>query len=191
MILYVDETETDDYFIVAGMLVESKEAVLLRYKQFKNKIKDYKISPREKQSLYHEFKSVKLEKHHQRIKIKMMEEITEISDCIIYSSYIKKDTKLYQEAKEDIYISLLTRMVSCIAEPIDVMFDAFNKKDFEKKIILSILPLANVEKITAGDSILEPGLQFVDNVCGAIRLSKLDNDGWGFFDIIAKIVKEV
>lgn len=191
MILYVDETETDDFFIVTGMLVESKEAVLLGYKQFKNKIKDYKISPQEKQALFHEFKSVKIEKHHQKIKIRMMEEIAEISDCIIYSAYIKKDTKLYQEAKEEIYISLLTKIVSCISDPVDVVFDAFNKKDFEKKIILSILPLDNIDKITSGDSVLEPGLQFVDNICGAIRLNKLNNDEWGFFDIIAKIVKEV
>ena len=71
-----------------------------------------------------------------------------------------------------------------------MVFDAFNKKDFEKKIILSILPMDNIEKITPGDSVLEPGLQFVDNICGAIRLSKLKKDEWGFFDIIEKIVKE-
>ena len=191
MVLYVDETETDDFFIVSGMLVESKEAVLLGYKQFKNRIKDYKISQQEKQSLFHEFKSVKIEKHHQKIKTKMMEEIAGIADCIIYSSYVKKDAKLYQDAKEDVYISLLTKIVTNIEEPIDVVFDAFNKKDFEKKIILSILPMANIEKIAPGDSVREPGLQFVDNICGAIRLRKSNKDEWGFFDIIAKIVKEV
>ena len=91
------------------------------------------------------------------------------------------------DAKEDAYISLLKKIVTNIAEPIDVVFDAFNKKDFEKKIILSILPMDNIEKIAPGDSVLEPGLQFVDNICGAIRLSKSNKDEWGFFDIIATI----
>lgn len=61
----------------------------------------------------------------------------------------------------------------------------------EKKLILSILPLNNIEKITSGDSVLEPGLQFVDNICGAIRLNKSNKDEWGFFDVIAKTVHKV
>ena len=94
------------------------------------------------------------------------------------------------DAKEDAYISLLKKIVTNIAEPIDVVFDAFNKKDFEKKIILSILPMDNIEKIAPGDSVLEPGLQFVDNICGAIRLSKSNKDEWEFFDIFRHYCKE-
>lgn len=191
MILYVDETETDDYFIVSGLLAESRETVNLAYKQFKNKIRGIKISPTEKQSLFHEFKSVKLEKHHQKIKIKMLEEVLEISDCVIYSTYLKKDSKLLQEEKEVVYIELLKNIVGGIEESIDVVFDTFNKKDFEKKIILSILPIANIESITSADSVLEPGLQFIDNICGAIRLKKSDRDEWGFFNIIENIVREI
>lgn len=71
-----------------------------------------------------------------------------------------------------------------------MVFDAFNKKDFEKKIILSILPMDNIEKIAPGDSVLEPGLQFVDNICGAIRLSKSNKDEWEFFDIFRHYCKE-
>lgn len=65
-----------------------------------------------------------------------------------------------------------------------------SKKDFEKKIILSILPMDNIEKIAPGDSVLEPGLQFVDNICGAIRLSKSNKDEWEFFDIFRHYCKE-
>lgn len=37
MILYVDETECDDFFIVAGLLTFSEEQTNLVYKQFKKK----------------------------------------------------------------------------------------------------------------------------------------------------------
>ena len=39
MVLYVDETENDDFFIVAGLLVESEEAVNESYKRFKKALR--------------------------------------------------------------------------------------------------------------------------------------------------------
>ena len=39
MILYVDETENDNYFIVTGLLVNSKQTVDMTYKRFKKKSK--------------------------------------------------------------------------------------------------------------------------------------------------------
>ena len=69
MILYIDETESDDYFIVAGLLTSSKAATNLSYKHFKKKLRSMKISDKEKQRIFYEFKAVLLDRHYQRIKI--------------------------------------------------------------------------------------------------------------------------
>ena len=37
MILFADETESTEYFFVAGLLVESKEKTNLSFKRFKNR----------------------------------------------------------------------------------------------------------------------------------------------------------
>lgn len=39
MILYVDETESEESFIVAGLLTDSKNATDLAYKHFKKETK--------------------------------------------------------------------------------------------------------------------------------------------------------
>lgn len=43
MILYVDETENNDYFLVAGLLIDTEENAELTYKHFKKKIRDFKL----------------------------------------------------------------------------------------------------------------------------------------------------
>jgi len=55
MILYIDETECDDYFIVAGLLTQSKHNTDLAYKHFKKGLKSMKISPKEKQRVLQYF----------------------------------------------------------------------------------------------------------------------------------------
>ena len=143
MILFVDETECKDYFIVAGLLTESKSKTDDAFKRFKKKVKNFPIPPKKKEKLFTEFKSV---------------------------LYKKDGNKFNQDIKERIYLQLLNNIVLNIDEQIDIIFDTFNKKDFEEKIINSIKLNHNVLSIIQQDSRLEFGLQFIDNICSVIRL---------------------
>ncbi len=60
MLLFIDETECEDFFIVAGLLVDSKETIDFIYKKFKNKLKGMKLSNKAKQQIFLEFKAVLL-----------------------------------------------------------------------------------------------------------------------------------
>ena len=67
---------------------------------------------------------------------------------------------------------MLNNIVSNIYDDIEIIFDAFKKKDFEEKIIRSIGILDNVLSINKQDLQVEAGLKFIDNICSAIRLYK-------------------
>lgn len=133
MILYVDETECEDFFIVAGLLTESKSKTDVAFKRFKKKVKNFSIPARKKEKLFTEFKSVLLDKEYQKIKVCMLEHIDSLNYSIIYSVYKKDDNKFNQDTKEQIYIRLLNNIVSNIDTHTDIIFDTFNKQDFEKK----------------------------------------------------------
>ena len=90
MILFVDETECKDYFIVAGLLTESKSKTDDAFKRFKKKVKNFPIPPKKKEKLFTEFKSVLLDKEYQKIKVCMLEHIDSLNYSVIYSVY-KKD----------------------------------------------------------------------------------------------------
>lgn len=49
MILYIDETENDNYFIVTGLLVTSKQNVDMTYKRFKKKVNAMNLPPKRKE----------------------------------------------------------------------------------------------------------------------------------------------
>ncbi len=100
MILYVDETECDDYFIVAGMLVESHGDVEYAFKRFKKKINYINLSPKEKGKIYVEFKATMLDKHYQSIKKTMMNVICELCPKIYFSTYQKGKMKFKQHIKQ-------------------------------------------------------------------------------------------
>lgn len=170
MILYVDETESDDLFIVAGLLTQSKDNTDLVFKQFNKKVKKFPISPKEKEKVFREFKAILLDKHYQKVKICMIEYINKLDYSIYYSIYSKNGENFYQFQKEQEYIRMLGKIVSSIEEDIDIIFDAFKKKDFEEKIIGSISKIDNVLSIRKQDSQLESGLKFIDNICSSIRL---------------------
>lgn len=91
MILFVDETECEDYFIVAGLLTVSKSMTDMTYKRFKKKIKTMKLSEKTKQQIFLEFKGVLLDRHYQKIKIKMLKELNDMKYNVYFASYIKKD----------------------------------------------------------------------------------------------------
>lgn len=106
-----------------------------------------------------------------------------LKNQIIYSCYLKKDGNFNQNEKEVQYIKLLNNIVSSISDDIDIIFDTFNKKDFETKIIESLIIKENVISIQPKNSFDEAGIQFVDNLCSVVRksLSEKENE---FFIII-------
>lgn len=190
MLLYVDETENDDYFIVTGLLVTSKQNVDMSYKHFKKKVNSMNLNPKRKEKIFNEFKSVILDREFQKIKKSMLMEIMKLENQIIYSCHLKKEGVFNQELKEAQYIKLLNMIVGAISEDIDILFDAFNKKDFENQIIETIKLNNHVTSIQPRDSFDEAGIQFVDNLCSVIRQSFSDDKN-EFFILIKNNVIQV
>ena len=191
MYLFVDETECPEYFIVTGLLVNSRQDVELAYKRFKKKINNIPMLPKLKARLFTEFKSVVMDRTFQKIKVKMLQELNCFEHCIIYSCLKKKNRVLSQENKERSYVDMLARIVCSIDGNVCVMFDGFCKYDFEKNIVSEIALFEHVEEIKPVDSQTEVGIQFADNLCSVIRLHKAGMDESGFFDIIQNQVREV
>lgn len=191
MILYIDETECDDYFIVAGLLTQSKRDTDLAYKHFKKGLKSMKISPKEKQKVFYEFKATLLDRHYQRIKIKMLVEINKLENTILFSTYTKKDLIFNQQDKEENYILLLQKIVTSINQEIDIIFDNFNNQKFEEKIIEEISKYDHVLSINAKESFDEAGLQFIDNICSVLRLEQTQSDKNHFYELIKEHVIKV
>lgn len=190
MILYIDETENDKYFIVTGLLVTSKRNVDMSYKRFKKKVNAMNLSPKRKEKIFNEFKSVILDREFQRIKRSMLIEIMKLENQVIYSCYLKKEETFNQQRKEKQYIKLLNTIVSSISDDIHIIFDAFNKKDFETNIIESIKTNKNVISIQPRNSFDEAGIQFVDNLCSVIRQS-ISDDSNEFYLLIKDNVIQV
>lgn len=191
MILYIDETENSEFFIVSGLLANSKEDIELAYSHFKKIASKMNLPAKIKPKLFTEFKSTLLDKNFQRLKIKMLEEINNIEHCIIYSCYIKKESYFSQEMKEEVYIKLLAKIVMNIESDIDIIFDTFNKSDFETRIIDIIGNYSHVKNISPCDSQIEHGLQFIDNLCSVLRYHKSDTDINSFYDYIKEYIQEV
>lgn len=188
MILYIDETENEKYFIVAGLLIESERSTIRLYKSFKKDIKDYKISNKLKTKIFTEFKSTILDSRFQRIKRKMLETISATDIRIVYSAFKKENSILKQSLKEKIYIDLLNSIIEGIDEEINVVYDRFGISSFETTIEDMVSKISGVKSITAGDSQLIPGLQFADNICSVIRLKISENDKNNYYPIIEKLV---
>ena len=170
MILYIDETGNDDFFIVAGVLFDSEESTKSIYKQFKKKVDNIPLKNSAKEKVYTEFKGTLLEKSFQRIKQIIMETINNNAIKIVYSIYRKNKSGFLQNEKEMVYFQLINNIVNSMNEPVDVVFDEFKIKSFDSTIENRISQNANCNSIIHNDSQLIPGLQFADNVCGAIRL---------------------
>lgn len=191
MILYIDETENESFFFVTGLLANSRSDIETAYKRFKKSVKNLPIAPRDKQEVFREFKSVILDRKFQRIKFRMLEELNRIDHTVIYSCYVKKEIPFYQQEKESVYLSLLLRIVHAVDGEVDIIFDTFNKTDFEQKIINSVIECVNVRSIRPQDSQREAGLQFVDNLCSVVRLNKSGTDHYSFFSKIENCVIEI
>lgn len=191
MLLFVDETENNKYFIVTGLLVQSQNDINMSFNRFKKHAKNLNISAKKKAQLFTEFKSTLMDRNYQKLKIAMLSELNSIEHCIIYSCYIKKEFTFPQTLKEDTYIYLLSQIVNATTDSIDIIFDTFNKRDFEEKIISKISSLQNVSSIKSCDSQQNPGLQYADNLCSTCRHYLNGDDTNHFYDIIKENVKKV
>ena len=147
MILYIDETENQDYFIVAGLLAESQLVVDNSFRHLKNRINKLNYKAKDKNEIFLEFKGHVLDRKFQKVKFEMLDVINKLDEVIYYSCYIKKEKSLKQSIKEKEYIRMLEKIVSNIADDIDIIFDNFNKKDFEMKIVERIGSKDNVRSI--------------------------------------------
>ena len=191
MILYIDETENEQYFIVTGLLTSSRLAVDYSFKHFKNSVRKMDIKQKYKERIFVEFKSGLIDRNYKRIKYKLLEEIKDLESSVVYSCYVKKDCVLKQETKEKIYIQLVEKIVSSISDEIDVIFDEFGIDSFERGIINNIGEYKNVNSIIPMNSKLEAGLMYVDNLCSVIRLHLTNDDKYKFYDYIKDIAIEV
>ncbi len=72
-----------------------------------------------------------------------------------------------------------------------VIFDGFNKKDFENKIVESATDFDLIQSICPRDSQKEHGLQFADNICSVLRRKKTGRDPWDFYGLIRDRTIEV
>lgn len=190
MILYIDETQNDNYFIVAGVLFDSKETADLTYKQFKKAASHYPISPKLKQKVFNEFKATLLDRSFLRLKNILLNGISSNCNCVIYSITDIANVSFNQQDKELAYITLLNNIVRAISVDVEVVCDNFNLKGFEDKIISTLSLNSNVISIKTNDSKLEGGLQFADNVCSTIR-HYYAGTNLDFYEIIRKVAKKV
>ena len=191
MVLYVDETEHEEYFIVAGLLASSEHDVNLAYKKFKKSVQNYPLTTKAKQKIFLEFKSTLIDIRFQKIKIKMLQQVKEIEGVVLYSCYVKKQKNMKQILKESVYITLLSNIINSIDEPINVIFDEFKNKRFEDLIIETFESFDNVKTIAPRDSQELPGLQFADNVCSVVRLHLTEHDKNNYYSYIKSMIKEV
>lgn len=192
LLLFVDETGNERFFIVAGLLVESEQALFNSYKAFKKEVSRFKITRRTKQRLFKEFKSTYIDRSYQRIKYRMLDAVVNTGGRVIYSCYSKGEERFVQELKEAAYLTLLTNIVGAISCPVEIVFDGFGKRDLDNKIVSVISrSFSNVRNIMPGRSELVPGLQFADNVCGALRLWLSGEDKFGYIERINSILTKV
>lgn len=190
MILYIDETENNEYFILTGLLFESEMVANNIYYSFKKKAANYKISEDLRAKLFTEFKSTLMDSMFQPLKKKMIEEIKTVDNVIIYSVYVKKEKSIKKSIKNKIYIRMITRIINSISDNIEIVFDR-NSPDYDGNIVIAASKLDNVISIKSADSQLTPGLQLVDNICSIIRRKYSNSDMEHYYDLIEDNVREV
>ena len=85
---------------------------------------------------------------------------------------------------------MLNKIVHFIKNDVDIIFDSFNKCDFENRIITEISLHNHVLSICSKESFAEEGLQFIDNICSCIRLYK-SNLNKDFYQMIETNIIEL
>ena len=191
MVLYIDETENEDYFIVAGLLVSSKDDVELSYKQFKNGLKGLKLKQKAKSKIFTEFKSTLLDRNYYYIKRKLLFSLSSLDYSVLFSCYRKKLNKMNQIQKESVYIALISNIFGEMRNKTEVIFDRFGLSKFESDVIKAAEFYDNIVTIYPDDSQKVHGLQYIDNLCSTIRLYLSGQDDLCYYDIIKKRTKEI
>ena len=191
MKLYVDETENENIFIVAGILVKNDNDLELAYKKFKKTTSQYPLPSKAKQHIFVEFKSTTIDYRFQKIKSNMLQEIRHLDNTIIYSSFIKKHKSMKQALKESVYMSLLSNIINNIDDPVDIIFDKTSNNRFDDTIASYFIDFDNVCSINPLDSQQSHGLQFADNICSTIRLHLNSQDDYGYYSIIEHLILSV
>ena len=190
MILYVDETESESLFIVAGLLVKSRQDAEQVFKRFKKKARNVSITDKYRARLFYEFKSNILDKDFQRLKKDMLNILNEFQYHVVYDCHTKIG-EFKQKDKERTYINMLTAIVTSIPSSVDVFFDGFRNQVFENSIIKKLESLPNVRSAKPTISETEHGIIVVDNICSVIRRHEMNQDNAGFFKIIAPNLKMI
>lgn len=103
----------------------------------------------------------------------------------------RRTKQSYIQNSNQQFLILLSKIVSSTEKEISIIFDRFNKRDFEAAVIERISSYPHVQAIMPRDSQKEKGLQFVDNICSVLRLNKSGTDEYGFYQIISKTIKEI
>lgn len=191
-ISYIDETETDEFFIVCALTVESDFELEESFKSFKKKARNLstKLKEKEKRKLFTEFKSVELDNKYPGIKRAMLNHI-DLLDCnITYSCQRKSQPEMKFDEKKKLYITAIHEALDIIDKPKYVIFDYFKNKKFEQEIIDSFITDEKVLSIVPGDSKIYSGLKYVDNICSVIRRRINNNDKHNYYYLIEdKITK--
>ena len=102
---YIDETETEKYFIVCALTVESETELEESFKSFKKKTKNLmsKSGRKQKGSVFEEFKSREIDDAYPSLKRAMLNHI-DLLDCRISYSFQKKtQPNIKFEEKRELY----------------------------------------------------------------------------------------
>lgn len=188
MILYVDESYDNYYFVVGGILTKSDHLITEANKSFRKHAKSFPMKIIEQRKVFTEFKSSIIDDSYPAIKRSMLKHINEFDCKIVYSYAYLNGKTLNQHEKEKIYIKLLSKIVNTINTDIVIHFDSFGKKDFEDKIKSHISKYQNVILIDNKDSLNSKGIQFADNICSPIRKHLSGVDSNNYYNIISSKV---
>lgn len=191
-IAYIDETETDNYFIVCALTVESEIELEESFKSFKKKTKNLmsKSNRKQKGTVFEEFKSREIDDSFPSVKRAMLNFI-DLLDCKITYSYQKKSQpNIKFDEKKKLYITAIHEALDIIDKPKYVIFDYFKNKKFEQEIIDSFISDELVLSIVPGDSKQYTGLKYVDNICSVIRQRITNKDKHNYYYLIEdKIIR--
>ena len=185
-ISYIDETETNEFFIVCALTVESDLELEESFKSFKKKARNLstKLKEKEKRKLFTEFKSVELDNKYPGIKRAMLNHIDLLDCSITYSYQRKSQPEIKFEEKKKLYITAIHEALDIIDKPKYAIFDYFKNKKFEQEIIDSFITDEKVLLIAPGDSKVYSGLKYVDNICSVVRNKINDNDMHNYYYLI-------
>ena len=191
-VAYIDETETDNYFVVCALTVESEIELEQSFKSFKKKANNLstKLNEKKKRRLFTEFKSIELDDQFPNIKRAMLNFI-DLLDChITYSCQKKSKPDIKFDEKKRLYLAAIHEALDIVDKPKEVIFDYFKNKKFEQEIVDSFISDETVISIMPGDSKRYAGLKYVDNICSVIRHKLSNNDKHNYYYLIEdKITK--